>query len=230
MLKTQTIEKLLTATHGNTDFDVHVTVNGSSILAISNSVFRQNLELIYNSWSTFVKGDTIQEQYSYLISTFALFTQENSHSFNRIYSSLYEQYNPVNDYKKTETTAFKNERTVDNGKTSTTTATNYESKTTYNSTVEDDTTTFDSTTLRPATKTTRGGDDTNTLNGELETVLSGTDTITDERLAADNIKTIEGYNQSPQEAIENEIRLRIYNDFTDIVVNEFARRYLFLLA
>lgn len=232
MRPTITIAELLTATPiGLTDLDYTLSYQGQDVVAVSTTEVRRLLNLKFYEWRIFTKGNTLQEKYSQFVLDYKNFRDETVLNFNRIYEALMIEYDPTSDYSRHEQESHKNTREVEYGKTATTTATDYETKTEYNSSVADDTTTYNNTqTLRPATKVTRDGDDTTTVNGEMETALTGTDTITDTRLKADNQKDITGNNRSPQDAIQSEINLRLEQDMADIVVNEFARRFLFLLA
>lgn len=227
---TETIAKLLTIEGAATDFDVYVNINGTDIVVIASADVRHYLWEHYYEWSIFTKGDTLSAKYMYLVYCFGEYCKEMRNSFNRIYAALTQEYDPTADYRRKETTDYKLTHETKYGKTSTNTAEDYESKTEYNSNVGDEVST-DGTpaSLRDHTRTSKGGYDSTTLNGTLTTELSGTDTTTDTREAADNIKLIEGNNRSPQEAIRDEIELRMGNDFCDIIIKGFASRYLFLL-
>ena len=178
----------------------------------------------------FTKGDDLNAQYTWLVYCYGEYCKDMRNSFNRIYAALMQNYDPTGDYSRHETTAYKLTHEVEYGKTATNTTTDLESKTEYNSTVGDDLKTYDSVSVSDARSQSKTGDDTTTINGTTETELSGTDTTTDTRLAADNIKDIVGNNNSPQSAINDEIMLRLHSDFTDIVLKGFADKYLFLLA
>ena len=230
MRKTQIIAKLLTQTHSQNEFDVTIQIGGQDVNIVASNLVRHILERDYYEWSIFVKHDTLSEQFSDLLLSWHYYLNEKQANFEKIYLALTEVYDPIADYRRKETVDYKLTHETDFGKTSTMTATDYESKTEYNSTVGDDITTYDSpASLRDHTSQSRTGDDTTTLNGEMKTELSGTDTVTDTREAADNIKLIEGNNRSPQEAIKDEIALRLADDLADIVLKGFAKQYLFLL-
>ena len=227
---TEMIANLLTIEGATTDFDVYVTINGTDTVVIANADVRHHLWEHYYEWSIFTKSDTITGKYSDLVYAFGEYCKSMRNSFNRIYAALTQDYDPTGDYSRHETTAYKLTHEVEYGKTATNTTTDLESKTEYNSTVGDDIKTYDSVSVSDARSQSKTGDDTTTINGTTETELSGTDTTTDTRLAADNIKDIVGNNNSPQSAINDEIALRINHDFTDIVMGGFADKYLFLLA
>lgn len=225
-----TIGELLADNAGSAhDFDVKVNYEGSDVVVVANDDVRHEFEYFYNTWKMFTRGDSSAAEYAYLVFCFSEYCKETQNSLNRIYSALYNSYDPTCDYSRHETTAYKNTRETEYGK-STNTANSNSGKTTYNSTTSEDTTTFDSQALRPATETTHGGYDTQSLNSSIATSTDGTDTTTDTRLPDDNIIDVEGNNNSPQKSISDEIQLRIHNNFTDIVIKGFVDKYLFLLA
>lgn len=217
-------------TIGDHDFDVYVNYNGADTVVLATSDVVHHLDYTYNEWRMFTRGTTLAGEYTYLVYCFGEYCKDMRNSLNRIYAALVKDYDPTGDYSRHETTAYKNEHTIDYGKTATNTANDYQSQTVYNSTVADDIKTYDSVTVQDAQSTSKSGDDTTTISGSMETALTGTDTITDERLPADNIRDVVGNNNSPQKAINDEISLRIKNDLMDIVVNGFADKYLFLSA
>lgn len=227
---TETIANLLTVTTGDNDFDTYVTTENGDIVVIASADVLHYLWEHYYEWSMFTKGDTIEARYTWLRYCYNEYKKEMQSSFDRIWAALTKTYDPTGDYSRHETTAYKLTHEVEYGKTATNTTTDLESKTEYNSTVGDDIKTYDTVSVSDARSQSKTGDDTTTINGTTETELSGTDTTTDTRLAADNIKDIVGNNNSPQQAINDEIMLRIHNDFTDIVLKGFADKYLFLLA
>lgn len=217
--------------HGDHDFDVTVSYNGASVTAIASADMRHHLEYAYNEWRMFTRGDTLAAEYSYLVYCFGEYIKQMQNSLNKIYAALMATYDPTANFARHETVAYKNTHETEYGKTATNTATDYESKTEYNSTVADSLKTYDSVTVSDAQSTSKTGDDTTTLNGEMKTELSGTDTITDTRLAADNQRDMTGLQRSNAAAnINAEIDMRIRRDFTDIVLQGFADTYLFLSA
>lgn len=227
---TETIANLLTIEGETTNFDVYVNINGTDSVVIANADVRHYLWEHYYEWSIFTKSETLQGKYYDLVYAFGEYCKDMRNSFNRIYAALTQDYDPTGDYSRHETTAYKLTHEVEYGKTATNTTTDLESKTEYNSTVGDDLKTYDSVSVSDARSQSKTGDDTTTINGTTETALTGIDTTTDTRLAADNIKDIVGNNNSPQSAINDEIMLRMHNDFTDIVLQGFADKYLFLLV
>ena len=114
--------------------------------------------------------------------------------------------------------------------TTTTTATDYTTETEYDSDVTDSTTTFDNPVYRNATKNAHGGKDTTTLNGEIENAESGTDTITDTRLKADNVVSESGRNgTSLTDEVVKEVNFRLSKDLSDSIIEGFIKKYLFIL-
>lgn len=227
----KTIGDILDYTNiGDNDFDVYVTYNGESVVVIGTADIIHELDYQYNDWRMYTRGTTLLGEYTYLQYCFNEYKKAMQNNLDRIYAALRQAYDPTGDYSRHETTAYKLTHEVEYGKTATNTTTDLESKTEYNSTVGDDIKTYDTVSVADAKSQSKTGNDTTTINGTTETELSGTDTTTDTRLAADNIKDIVGNNNSPQSAINDEIMLRINNDFTDIVIKGFADKYLFLLA
>ena len=230
MRPTETIANLLTIEGATTDFDVYVNIDGTDTVVIANADVRHHLWEHYYEWSIFTKGGSLALQYDWLRYEFNEYCKEMQDNFNRIYAALTQEYDPTGDYSRHETIGYKNTRDIDYGKTVTTEADDYTTEVSYDSNVKNQTTTFDSTNLRDAAKAIKDGADTTTVNGKISNTSSGKDTITDTRLPNDNVRDIVGNNNSPQQAITDEINLRLKNDFTDIVVKGFADKYLFLLA
>lgn len=227
---TETIANLLTITSGEHDFDTYVTYGSSDTVVIASADVLHYLWEHYYEWSMFTKGDDLNAQYTWLVYCYGQYCADMRNSFDRIYAALMQDYDPTGDYSRHETTAYKLTHANMYSKSAINTTTDLESKTEYNSTVSDDLKTYDKVSVSDARSQSKTGDDTTTINGTTGTVQTGTDTTTDTRLAADNIKDIVGNNNSPQAAINDEIMLRIHNDFTDIVLKGFADKYLFLLA
>lgn len=231
MRQTTQISQINEVIPGTTDFNVNVTYNDETITVIAGNDFLQYLALNYWEWSFFSQGDTAAAWYSYLLAAFNLYMAEMSDSYDRIYAALMKSYDPAANYSRDEQQSHKNTRTLQHGKTATTTYTNYQSEVSYASNVTSDVTTFDDTTLTPKDKTSKGGKDTTTLSGSVAVANSGTDTTTDTGLLADNERKVTGLQRSSAAAnLTEEINMRLHNDFLDIVLQGFADRYLFLLA
>jgi hypothetical protein len=228
--QTATIAEILTVQGQANDFDVTVVYNGSNVTIVSDTTVRAYLNEHYYEWSAFVTGDTDTQIYTSFKNKFEEYITEMSAMCERIYAALMQEYDPTGDYSRHETIAYKNTHEVEYGKIATNTANNYTSETEYNSTVGDDIKTYDVVNVADAQSTSKTGTDTTTISGSMETELSGTDTITDTRLATDNVHDVVGNNNSPQQSILDEINLRIHNDMTDIVMQGFSDRYLFLVC
>lgn len=226
---TATIAEILETTSQTNDLHVTASVDNQTVEILSTNDVRFYLSEHYYEWSIFNTGTTKQEKYDNFKYVFQNFVSEMQASIDCIYNALIKEYDPTGDYSRHETTAYKNTHEIEYGKTATNTATDYESKTEYNSTVADDIKTYDGTQVGDAQSTSKTGDDTTTINGTMETSITGTDTITDTRLAADNIHDVVGNNNAPQQSIIDEINLRIENDITDIVMEQFVKKFLFLL-
>lgn len=227
--QTATIAEILETTSQTNDLHVTASVDNQTVEILSTNDVRFYLSEHYYEWSIFNTGSTKQEKYDNFKFVFQNFVSEMQASIDCIYNALIKEYDPTGDYSRHETTAYKNTHEIEYGKTATNTATDYESKTEYNSTVADDIKTYDGTQVGDAQSTSKTGDDTTTINGTMETSITGTDTITDTRLAADNIHDVVGNNNAPQQSIIDEINLRIENDITDIVMEQFVKKFLFLL-
>lgn len=231
MRQTTQISQIHEVIPGATDFNVNVTYNDETITVIAGNDFLQYLALNYWEWSFFSQGDTAAAWYSYLLAAFNLYMAEMSDSYDRIYAALMKSYDPTANYSRDEQQSHKNTRTLQHGKTATTTYTNYQSEVSYASNVSADITTFDDTNLRNKDKTSKGGKDTTTLSGSVAVANTGTDTTTDTGLLADNERKVTGLQRAAAaENIQKELDMRLHNDFLDIVLQGFADRYLFLLA
>lgn len=231
MRQTTQISQILDVVPGEHDFDVNVTYEGDTVTVISGGDFLQYLALLYYEWSFFSKGDDDTTKYTYLRMAFDMYMTEMSDSYDRIYAALMQAYDPTANYSRDEQQSHKNTRTLQHGKTATTTYTNYQSEVSYASNVSADVTTFDDTNLRNKDKTSKGGKDTTTLSGSVAVANTGTDTTTDTGLLADNVRKVTGLQRSSAAAnLTEELQFRLHNDFLDIVLQGFADRYLFLLA
>ena len=231
MRQTTQISQILDVVPGEHDFDVNVTYEGDTVTVISGGDFLQYLGLLYYEWSFFSKGDDDTTKYTYLRMAFDMYMTEMSDSYDRIYAALMQAYDPTSNYSRDEQQSHKNTRTLQHGKTATTTYTNYQSEVSYASNVSADVTTFDDTNLRNKDKTSKGGKDTTTVSGSVAVANTGTDTTTDTGLLADNVRKVTGLQRSSAAAnLTEELQFRLHNDFLGIVLQGFADRYLFLLA
>lgn len=231
MRQTATIHDVISVVPAEHDFDVNVTYEGSTVTVIEGGTFLQYLAIMFDEWSFFCYGNDAAAWYSYLLNQYNMYMAEMSDSYDRIYAALMQAYDPTANYSRDEQQSHKNTRTLQHGKTATTTYTNYQSEVSYASNVTADVTTFDDTTLTPKDKTSKGGKDTTTVSGSVAVANTGTDTTTDTGLLADNVRKVTGLQRSSAAAnLTEEINMRLHNDFLDIVLQGFADRYLFLLA
>lgn len=238
------IQQLTNIIPGQNDFDVNVKDGNDTILVIAGNDFLQYLSLRYYEWSFFSQGDTKLEWYASLKSQFDLYMKEQGDALSDIYEALTTEYDPISDYSRNVKKKFKNSRTVDNtpftpdgsstaitGKSVTTSYDNYQKEISYGKKDEVKVATFESATVdKPLTESGLSNSDSETYRGSMTVTQGGMERITDVGLEADNQTSIVGTNTSPSTNIEEEIKLRLKYDFTDIVLNDFATRYLFLLA
>lgn len=215
---------------GDHDFDISVTYNGNTVVAVESDDTLFYLENHYNEWKMLTKGVTISEQYNYLKLCFTEYLTEMQNSMNRIYAALMSDYDPTSDYIRHEQQSYKNTHSNMYSKSAINSTIDLESKTEYNSTIADDIKTYDSVNVTDARATNKTGDDTTTMNGKQSTQSSGTDSTIDVRLKTDNQRDVTGNNAAVQDMIDKEIQLRLRNDFSDIIINGFADKYLFLTA
>lgn len=195
-------------------------VHGSDIV---NFIFNN-----YYDWSIACFAGTNADAYTYVKNAIAAFIAEIKPNVVGVYNALSIQYDPNTDFSRRETTAYKNTRETEYGHTTTNTATDYTSETTYNSGNTSDVTTYDSSLFRNGARDSHDGYDTTVINGSTENVESGTDTTTDTRLAADNVRDISGVNTSPAANISRESELRLKYNLTFYAANLIATRFLFL--
>lgn len=153
-----------------------------------------------------------------------VYRDSSASQLEHLFDAMQLTYNPINNYKRTETVDYKKEYT--HGKSTTNTANNFTSTTTYNSNVTDKVTTFDDSNFRNGSKTDKGGNDTNVLSGSMTTADSGIDTET--RHAADNINSVTGTNGNIADLIASELDLRARADLEDFIIRQFATQYLFI--
>lgn len=238
MRQTTQISQIRDVIPGEHDFDVTVTYNNETVTVATGNDFLQYLTLNYWEWSFFSMGDTPAAWYNYLLTTYNLYMAEMSDSYDRIYAALMEVYDPTANYSRHSKESHKNQRTIGYGKSvETDYGTNGLTTTTkYGHSVTNKTTTFDNTAnLRDANQTIYGAatdaGDSNTIKGKVSNTASGTDTITDTGLQNDNQRDETGlWRNTASENIETEIGMRIRENFLDIVIEGFVKKYLFLLA
>lgn len=228
---TVTVAELLTASpQSEHDLQYQVTHEGQTVTVVTDAEVRSQLYHKYYEWRVFSIDGTLTEKYADFLLKWHAYYNDTSYNYTRLYDALIAVYDPTADYTRHEQESYKNTHEVEYGKTATNTTTDLESKTEYNSTVGDDIKTYDSISVSDARSQSKTGDDTTTINGTTETALTGTDTTTDTRYKNDNQRDVYGSNTSAQSLIAEEIKLRLTDDMADIVVDHFARRYLFLLT
>lgn len=215
---------------GEHDFDITVEYEGSNVVVVESDDVLFFLENHYNEWKMLTKGITISQQYEYLKTCFQHYLAEMQNSMNRIYAALMTEYDPTSDYIRHEQQSYKNTHSNAYSKSALNSTIDLQTVTEYNSTLSDDIKTYDSVNVSDARATNKTGNDTTTMNGKQSTQSSGTDSTIDVRLKTDNQRDVTGNNSSPQDMIQKEIELRLQHDFSDIIINGFADRYLFLCA
>lgn len=215
---------------GEHDFDITVEYEGSNVVVVESDDVLFFLENHYNEWKMLTKGITISQQYEYLKTCFQHYLAEMQNSMNRIYAALMTEYDPTSDYIRHEQQSYKNTHSNAYSKSALNSTIDLQTVTDYNSTLSDDIKTYDSVNVSDARATNKTGNDTTTMNGKQSTQSSGTDSTIDVRLKTDNQRDVTGNNSSPQDMIQKEIELRLQHDFSDIIINGFADRYLFLCA
>lgn len=148
--------------------------------------------------------------------------------FSRIYSATAAEYSVLDDYAETRqeilthghSAATEHGHTVANSGTRT-------REMEYDSTMQHDITTFDSIAYRADTQDVHTGTDTSTTTDDLTTEHSGTDTT--RHTGKDQTDTtVSGYKSAPTDRIRQEVDLRSELDICDMIIDSFARRYLFM--
>ena len=215
---------------GEHDFDITVEYEGSNVVVVESDDVLFFLENHYNEWKMLTKGITISQQYEYLKTCFQHYLSEMQNSMNRIYAALVTEYDPTSDYIRHEQQSYKHTHSNAFSKSALNSTIDLQTVTEYNSTVADDIKIYDNVNVSDARATNKTGDDTVTMNGKQSAQSSGTDSTIDVRLKNDNQRDVTGNNSSPQDMIQKEIELRLQHDFSDIIINGFADRYLFLCA
>lgn len=212
----------------STYFDVSA---GGEVI-FSGSDFVTELIGSYHSWYfLFCKFGAFTEPIQWFKELWTSYKSKNLDNWIKAYDAYTLEYNPLQNYSREIQTGYKNTKTLQHGKISTSTTTDMTSETEYDSDTTDDTTTFETpVSYRDAMKSTHGGKDTVTVNGTVEVADTGTDTITDTRLKADNTVTENGRSgQSMPDEIAKEIQLRLADDLSDEIINGFINKHLFLL-
>lgn len=191
----------------------------------------------YGDFSFIYNSPADDTDYGYFKRVFTNFVDANVYNWYRYALATVEQYGVLNEFERTEEEAYKNTREVENGKTLTTEYGGehpYSVETTHKRATTNQVTTFDNSSFRnlshtyDAPESGETSSDSTEYGGSILNTAGGTDTITDTRLKADNNKEISGRNTSPQELLMKELELRRMKEIDDIILEEFAKRYLFL--
>lgn len=148
--------------------------------------------------------------------------------FSRIYAATAAEYSVLDDYSETrqETMTHGHSAATEHGHSVSNSGTRTREME-YDSTMQHDITTFDSTAYRADTQDVHTGTDTSTTTDDLSTVHSGTDTT--RHSGQDKTDTtVSGYKSAPADRIRQEVDLRSELDICDMIIDSFARRYLFM--
>lgn len=190
---------------------------------INNFLQRYHLFTLY-WWNTSLEAvDAFKDLWIMFLAT-------SEDEIKHIIQTITAEYDVTEDYFRTISTASKNTHMTTYGKTETETPNNYTTTTTYGGRRSDSVTTFDSTAYRPEAEGGNSGSDTVTTTGSISKTTGGSDTITDTRLAADNVVTESGRNATPTETVDKEIAMRIKYDLCNIITQRFASLCVFLEA
>lgn len=147
--------------------------------------------------------------------------------FSRIYAATAAEYSVLDDYAETrhETLTHGHNAATEYGHTVGNSGTRQRDME-YDSTMQHDITTFDSAAYRADTQDVHTGTDTSTTTDDLTTAHSGTDTT--RHTGKDQTDTtVSGYKSGPADRIRQEVDLRSELNICDMIIDSFARRYLF---
>ena len=199
----------------NSEFSTYFNVTVNNNVFVNGSYVCINLVTMFNSWNfpVFTDDSTIQN----LISLWQTYIKEWQHSIDKMYDSLYSNYNPLHNYDMMENESIgrKIDKTV-TIPTGTTTQTNKS-------------TTFDDTTYRDVEEIT------NSVNMTTEVTPSNTQTI-DNIDGNFNNAEIRKLSRSgnigvttSQQMIESEIELR-KKSIADWLIEFFVRKYMYTVG
>ena len=146
---------------------------------------------------------------------------------DRIYAATIAEYSAADDYteRRSETITHGHQEATEHGHVLTDAGTKTR-ELEYDSSEQHDITTFDSLSYRADTQDVHTGTDTSVTTDDLTHTHSGTDTI---RHSGQDVTSeqVSGYRSGPTERIQAEIRMRTEIDLTDMIIDLYARRYLF---
>ena len=155
------------------------------------------------------------------------YISDRQESLNRIYAGVIAQYDLLDTYNKYKTDEMDYDSSTDTeyGHVLSRTG-DVTTEDELGSAVQHDITTYESTAYRADTKDTKSGTDTHTVTHDTADTESGTDTVTrsgkDTRTINEN-----GYDKSPIDQIAAEIELRAHTDIQPMIIDGFAKKYLF---
>lgn len=229
MTKPVMIQQIADSLMQNESF-FNITVNDNEIFS-GNDLITELLGSYHSWYFLFVKVGSFTEPLQWFKQLWLSYKNKNIDNWARAAEAYALEYNPLQNYSREIQTGYKNTKTLQHGKISTSTTTNMTSETEYDSDTTDDTTTFETpVSYRDAMKSTHGGKDTTTVNGTIEVADTGTDTITDTRLKTDNTVTENGRSGlSMPDEVRKEIELRLADDLSDEIINGFINKHLFLM-
>lgn len=217
------------------DFDITATVDGETYTMMYGKILTDNLLYDFFNWAFFYYTNVVTPDtpYNFLKMQMLNFIEEKTPIWTKAFEALLEKYQVGYDFFRHETTNYKNEHKITFGKQIAGSITNYETATEY-ATVHNNVTTFDTATYRPDTEIEKGinpnDKDITTINGSTNSGESGTETTTDMRNANENDITVTGYNNNLTKAVEEELKMRINNDISDIIIHDIVKRFFMLLA
>lgn len=208
----------------------NINIEGDEIFS-GNDLITELLGSYHSWYFLFVKVGAFTEPLQWFKQLWLSYKNKNIDNWIKAAEAYSLEYNPLQNYSREIETSYKNTRSLLHGKTTTSTTTDMTSETEYDSNTTDGVTTYETpVSLRNAVKSEHGGKDTTTINGTVEVANTGTDTVTDTRLKADNKVTENGRNGlSMSDEIRKEIELRLSDDLTDEIINGFINKHLFLL-
>lgn len=250
MRRVARVSDIINVVPGEHDFDVVVNIpdpdnpgSTTQYTVMGGSDFLQYVGLDYYEWSFFSFGEDASGHYLYLKKQFDMYMAEMGDSLDRIYLALNAQYDPLSNHTRHEEVDYMNTHELEYGKTDTMQysdangANPFKTKTTYDHFTQSYITPFDNSSgLNPSSMTeyktpNNSNGDVVQMEGQITHTLGGTDTTTDTRERENNVTDVTGqWRTTAAKNIEEEIDMRLKNDFIDIVLKGFADKYLFLLA
>lgn len=217
------------------DFDITTTIEEDTYTLMYGKILVDNLLYDFFNWSFLYYTDIVAPDtpYNFLKKELLDFIEEKTPIWTKAFEALLEKYNVGYDFFRHEVTNYKNQHSTLFGKKIAGAISDYETTTEFAKT-ENKITTFDDDTYRNEAETVRGDHNTDkdktTINGRTNTTESGSETTTDTRLGKDNDVTVSGYNNNMTKAVEEELKMRINNDISDIIIKDIVNRFFMLLA